>query len=68
MLITLDIKKEQLRVFKELASLLKIELDVISNELSDEQENMVLYNAMQKGDQNIVSEKEQTDFENWLDK
>ena len=68
MLITLDIKKEQLKVFRELASLLKIDIDVISNELSDEQENLVLYKAMQEGDQNLISEKEQTDFESWLDK
>ncbi len=68
MLITLDIKKEQLKVFRELASLLKIEIDVISNELSDEQENLVLYKAMQEGDQNLISEKEQTDFESWLER
>jgi len=66
MLITLDIKKEQLTVFSELANLLNIKLDIVSHELSEQQEDKVIYAAMKSGDQNLISEKEQTDFENWL--
>ena len=63
MLITLDINKEQLKAFKELANLLKIKIDVEPG-LTEEQENEALYAAMQEGDQTLVTEKEQKDFEN----
>ncbi|MCK4663048.1 MAG: hypothetical protein KAT68_09300 [Bacteroidales bacterium] len=66
MLITLDIKKEQLKAFKELANLLKIKMDVIKLSLTEEQENKALYNAMQEGDKTLITEEEQKDFENWL--
>ena len=66
MLITLDIKKEQLKAFKELANLLKIKMDVIKLSLTEAQENEALYNAMQDGDQTLVTNEEQKDFENWL--
>ena len=66
MLITLDIKKEQLKAFKELANLLKIKMDVVKHGLTEEQENKALYNAMQEGDQTLIAEEEQKDFENWL--
>ena len=65
MLITLDIKKEQLKIFIELANLLRIKMDVNPG-LTEEKENEALYNAMQEGDQTLITEKEQKNFENWL--
>jgi|AntAceMinimDraft_10_1070366.scaffolds.fasta_scaffold329903_1 hypothetical protein len=66
MLIKLDIKKEQLKAFKELANLLKIKMDVVKPGLSEKQENEALYNAMQEGNQTLIAEEQQKDFENWL--
>ncbi len=67
MIITLDIKNEHLKIFKELASLLKIKMDVEFG-LTEVQENEALYNAMQEGDQTLITEDEQKDFEDWLKK
>ncbi|MEA3497079.1 MAG: hypothetical protein U9R42_13715 [Bacteroidota bacterium] len=66
MLITLDIKKEQLKAFRELANLLKIKMDVVKSGFTEEHENKAIYTAMQEGDQNLIAEEEQKDFENWL--
>jgi hypothetical protein len=65
MIITLDIKNEHLKTFKELANLLKIKMDVEFG-LTEVQENEALYNAMQEGDQTLITEEEQKDFEDWL--
>ena len=61
MIITLDIKNEHLKAFKELANLLKIKMDVEFG-LTEVQENEALYNAMQEGDQTLITEEEQKDF------
>ena len=34
--------------------------------LTEVQENEALYNAMQEGDQTLITEEEQKDFEDWL--
>ena len=65
MLITLEIKKHQLRAIQELANLLDIAIQV-EPELTEVKENQALYNAMQDGDQSILNESEQKVFENSL--
>jgi hypothetical protein len=60
--LVLKISKKQLKVFTDLADKLNIKHFVVD----ETAENAAIYTAMQDGNQDIVEEKEQTDFENWL--
>lgn len=60
--LVLKINKKHLKVFTDLADKLNLKHFIVD----DAAENKALYNAMQDGNQNIVEEGEQTDFENWL--
>lgn len=58
----LKINKKQLKIFTDLADKLNIKHFVVD----EAKEDAALYEAMLDGNQNIIEEPEQTDFENWL--
>lgn len=60
--LVLKINKKQLKIFTDLADKLNIKHFIVD----DAKEGKAIYEAMKDGNQQIASEPEQTDFENWL--
>ncbi len=60
--LVLKLNSKQLKIFTDLADKLNIKHFVVD----EEKEAAAIYRAMQDGNQNIVGEPEQTDFETWL--
>ncbi len=58
----LKLNKKQLKIFTDLAQMLKIQHYTVDEELEDK----ALINAMQKGEQTVINKEEIVEFENWL--
>ena len=52
----------ELKIFTDLAQMLKIQHYTVDEELEDK----ALINAMQKGEQTVINKEEIVEFENWL--
>jgi hypothetical protein len=56
--------KKQLRVFTDLAKMLKIK----HYSITDEMEDKAFTKSLEDGDQSLLDKKEAEEFENWLKK
>lgn len=58
----LKLNKKQLKIFSDLAQMLKIQHYTVDEELEDK----ALINAIQEGEQTMINKEEIEEFENWL--
>ena len=62
--LVLKLNKIQLKIFTDLANTLNIKHYIVSHEKEDE----ALLNAMEQGDNEVLSKNEISKFEDWLKK
>ena len=58
----LKLNKKQLKIFSDLAQMLKIQHYTVDEEFED----IALINAIQEGEQTVINKEEIEEFENWL--